>query len=41
MHYEHLTKEKETYARLTAPQHIVKNHFSEHKRIDFLQCARL
>ena len=26
-------KDKETYARLTAPQHIVKNHFSEHKRI--------
>jgi len=24
---------KETYTRLTASQHIVKNHFSEHKRI--------
>ena len=27
-------QDKETYTRLTAPQHIVKNHFSEHKRIE-------
>jgi len=39
MRYESLIKEKkkqdrETYMRLTATQHIVRNHFSQHKRIE-------
>ncbi|MCL2399766.1 MAG: hypothetical protein FWC91_08510 [Defluviitaleaceae bacterium] len=34
MQYEQIAQDKETYARLTAPQHIVNNHFSEHKKVE-------
>jgi len=34
MQREYLTRDKETYARLTAPQRVENNHYLEHKKVE-------
>lgn len=34
MQHEYIAQDRETYTRLTAPQHIVTSHFSKHKKIE-------